>query len=604
MVMSVLDSAAAYPLAFVLYGVSIVAPSFSVIESPYAKVQYYIKSVMIIVTGMALTVLVAWREVAECLSLGPKAKLNIILNRMGGILPNPVPVLPRTCRLTNAGNVILYEIGVAHPAAKNMARPKTRSAATTPPVLSSSVRSPPSLLFPLSLTSLPLSLSPVTPPTTQPARSSRNPSPSSSGTSTRSSSSPPTTNPRRGALHHPAYLCPHLHRQRRANSRPYQDIHRHQFFQVRVGYNVCARIAGGVHCRCEPRPWCRARAAAAAGEGAGGVRQSHVHRQTSVDIKRYARVKKILSGEIVESRVLTGLFLNKDITHPCITLLDCPLEYKKCESQTNMEFRDWARAQEIEVEQARGLCERLLELKPYLVVMEKGVSGVFFCYSLLRLRSYVDINNTTHPHRRPRATHTHASMHTNLMFLGIHFVISKCMRLSFSMPSPSVLLRSFCTISLRQLFSRYHLSLNARSIRLSISRKASMIETLQSLGEILAQSLSLLERDINPVVITSAYNKGTLLLSSYAYTEGLAEVVNRSRAFMSSTAKAKTEKLTQSETRLVRLQLESRQYQPTLTLIETLLTELKQLNDKMILTEVHLLESRVYCGLGNMPKAK
>ncbi|PPQ86430.1 hypothetical protein CVT25_008088 [Psilocybe cyanescens] len=86
----------------------------------------------------------------------------------------------------------------------------------------------------------------------------------------------------------------------------------------------------------------------------------HVHRQTNVNIKRYARVKKIHSGEIEESRVLSGLFLNTDITHPRITLLDCPLEYKICESRTNMEFSeegDWARAQEIEEEQVRVLCE-------------------------------------------------------------------------------------------------------------------------------------------------------------------------------------------------------------------------------------------------------
>lgn len=51
-------------------------------------------------------------------------------------------------------------------------------------------------------------------------------------------------------------------------------------------------------------------------------------------------------------------------------------------------------------------------------------------------------------------------------------------------------------------------------------------------------------------------------------------------------------------------QLESQQYQPALTLIDNLLTELKRLDDKMILTEVHLLESRVYRGLGNLPKAK
>ncbi|SLM34570.1 t-complex protein 1 subunit gamma [Lasallia pustulata] len=65
-----------------------------------------------------------------------------------------------------------------------------------------------------------------------------------------------------------------------------------------------------------------------------------------VDIKRYARVEKIPGGEIEDSKVLDGVMLNKDITHPKmrrrienprIILLDCPLEYKKGESQTNIE---------------------------------------------------------------------------------------------------------------------------------------------------------------------------------------------------------------------------------------------------------------------------
>ncbi|TFK37087.1 PCI domain-containing protein [Crucibulum laeve] len=124
--------------------------------------------------------------------------------------------------------------------------------------------------------------------------------------------------------------------------------------------------------------------------------------------------------------------------------------------------------------------------------------------------------------------------------------------------------------------------------------------------------------------------------------EGLAEVITLSRAFMSSTAKAKTAKLIRTlldffsaipnssvvqmrtltdniawakaekriflkhslETRLVSLQLDSQQYKPALALIDTLLTELKRLDDKMILTEVHLLESRVYRGIGNLAKAK
>lgn len=36
----------------------------------------------------------------------------------------------------------------------------------------------------------------------------------------------------------------------------------------------------------------------------------------TVDIKRYARVEKIPGGEIEDSRVLNGVMLNKDITHP------------------------------------------------------------------------------------------------------------------------------------------------------------------------------------------------------------------------------------------------------------------------------------------------
>lgn len=107
----------------------------------------------------------------------------------------------------------------------------------------------------------------------------------------------------------------------------------------------------------------------------------------TVDIKRYARVEKVPGGEIEQSRVLDGVMLNKDITHPAmrrrivkprIILLDCPLEYKKGESQTNMEISkeaDWARAQEIEEEQVKLLCDKIIEFKPDLVFTEKGVSG-------------------------------------------------------------------------------------------------------------------------------------------------------------------------------------------------------------------------------------
>lgn len=108
----------------------------------------------------------------------------------------------------------------------------------------------------------------------------------------------------------------------------------------------------------------------------------------TVDLKRYARVEKVPGGEIEESRVLDGVMLNKDVTHPKmrrrienprIVLLDCPLEYKKGESQTNIEItreEDWSRILEIEEQQVKQLCERILEHKPDLVITEKGVSDL------------------------------------------------------------------------------------------------------------------------------------------------------------------------------------------------------------------------------------
>jgi T-complex protein 1 subunit gamma len=110
--------------------------------------------------------------------------------------------------------------------------------------------------------------------------------------------------------------------------------------------------------------------------------------KTEVDIKRYARVEKVPGGEIEDSKVLDGVMLNKDITHPKmrrkienprIILLDCPLEYKKGESQTNIEIskeEDWERVLQIEEEQVKSMCEHILALKPDLVITEKGVSDI------------------------------------------------------------------------------------------------------------------------------------------------------------------------------------------------------------------------------------
>jgi T-complex protein 1 subunit gamma len=108
-----------------------------------------------------------------------------------------------------------------------------------------------------------------------------------------------------------------------------------------------------------------------------------------VDIKRYARIEKVPGGQIEDSTVLDGVMLNKDITHPKmrrrienprIVLLDCTLEYKKGESQTNIEISkedDWNRILQIEEEQVKEMCDAILAVKPDLVFTEKGVSGMY-----------------------------------------------------------------------------------------------------------------------------------------------------------------------------------------------------------------------------------
>ncbi|PWN26723.1 putative 26S proteasome non-atpase regulatory subunit Rpn6 [Jaminaea rosea] len=122
----------------------------------------------------------------------------------------------------------------------------------------------------------------------------------------------------------------------------------------------------------------------------------------------------------------------------------------------------------------------------------------------------------------------------------------------------------------------------------------------------------------------------------------LAATVRSSRTFMASIAKAKTAKLIRSlldffadipdsakiqidtikeniewarssrriflsqnlETRLIALYYETRQFREALPLIDSLLRELKKLDDKAMLTEVHLLESRVNHAIRNAEKAK
>jgi len=107
-----------------------------------------------------------------------------------------------------------------------------------------------------------------------------------------------------------------------------------------------------------------------------------------IDVKRYAKVEKIPGGSLDESRVLDGVMFNKDVTHPQmrreiknprVVLLDCPLEYKKGESMTNMEFTqddDFKKALAMEEIEVQRMCQAILKVKPDVVITEKGVSDI------------------------------------------------------------------------------------------------------------------------------------------------------------------------------------------------------------------------------------
>lgn len=98
-------------------------------------------------------------------------------------------------------------------------------------------------------------------------------------------------------------------------------------------------------------------------------------------------ITQIPGGELEECRVIKGVVLNKDVTHakmrrriekPRILLLDCPLEYKKAESQMGIEMTadvDWSKILQQEEEYIKKQCDEIIAFKPDLVITEKGISG-------------------------------------------------------------------------------------------------------------------------------------------------------------------------------------------------------------------------------------
>ena len=111
-------------------------------------------------------------------------------------------------------------------------------------------------------------------------------------------------------------------------------------------------------------------------------------KKRTIDIKKYVRVEKVPGGFLEESKVLDGVMLNKDVVdanmsrrleNPRILLLDCPLEYKKGESQTNIEItreEDWEAILRLEEDMIAQMCADIIKFKPTLVFTEKGCSDL------------------------------------------------------------------------------------------------------------------------------------------------------------------------------------------------------------------------------------
>ena len=100
-----------------------------------------------------------------------------------------------------------------------------------------------------------------------------------------------------------------------------------------------------------------------------------------IDIKKYAKVEKIPGGAIEDCRVLQGVMFAKDVVSPGrmrrriekprVLLLDCTLEYKKGENQTNVEItreEDWATLLKMEEEWIQKTCAHIIALRPGVVL--------------------------------------------------------------------------------------------------------------------------------------------------------------------------------------------------------------------------------------------
>eukprot|EP01056_Protomagalhaensia_sp_Gyna25_P001085 Protomagalhaensia_sp_Gyna_25__1084@NODE_1527_length_1761_cov_57_218931_g1239_i0_p1_GENE_NODE_1527_length_1761_cov_57_218931_g1239_i0NODE_1527_length_1761_cov_57_218931_g1239_i0_p1_ORF_typecomplete_len559_score135_27Cpn60_TCP1/PF00118_24/1_4e174_NODE_1527_length_1761_cov_57_218931_g1239_i01751677 len=135
-----------------------------------------------------------------------------------------------------------------------------------------------------------------------------------------------------------------------------------------------------------------------------------------VDIKRYARIEKIPGGTADDCCVVKGIAFEKDVTHakmrrmiknPRVVLLDCPLEYKKGESMTNVEITKEDEFEKLlmqEEEEVRKMCDNIARVGCDLVITEKGVSDLAAHFLIKKNISVIRRAKKTDANRLARVT--------------------------------------------------------------------------------------------------------------------------------------------------------------------------------------------------------
>nr|UXY87075.1 T-complex protein gamma SU [Cryptomonas sp.] len=112
----------------------------------------------------------------------------------------------------------------------------------------------------------------------------------------------------------------------------------------------------------------------------------------TLQTKDFIKVEKITGGLIEDSKILSGILIAKDVSHPKmrrfilnpkILLLDCTIDFKKGESKTSFEITDeykWQNTLKVEENYTIYLCNIIKKFCPDVVVTEKNLSDLALHY--------------------------------------------------------------------------------------------------------------------------------------------------------------------------------------------------------------------------------